>query len=56
MVGRTPQVSVVVPCYNEEGNVEVLYGRLGAASQNFPDIDFRGHIRRQCVEGPRRRN
>jgi glycosyltransferase involved in cell wall biosynthesis len=40
MTGRNPQVSVVVPCYNEEGNVEVLHERLGAAFARFPDIDF----------------
>jgi glycosyltransferase involved in cell wall biosynthesis len=35
-----PLVSVMVPCYNEEGNVEVLYERVCEVLQNIPGIRF----------------
>lgn len=39
MPGRA-QVAVVVPCYNEEGNVEILYARLAAVFARIADVDF----------------
>jgi len=36
----TPLVSVVVPCFNEEGNVEVLYDRLQAVFARIADVQF----------------
>jgi glycosyltransferase involved in cell wall biosynthesis len=33
-------MSVVVPCYNEEGNVGVLYERICAAFDRIPDVRF----------------
>jgi polyisoprenyl-phosphate glycosyltransferase len=35
-----PLISVVVPCYNEEGNVNVLYERLCAVFAQIPDVRF----------------
>jgi glycosyltransferase involved in cell wall biosynthesis len=35
-----PLVSVVVPCYNEQGNVDVLYERLCAVFAKIADIRF----------------
>lgn len=32
-LGRAPYVSVVIPCYNEEGNIRPMYERLSAALQ-----------------------
>jgi glycosyltransferase involved in cell wall biosynthesis len=39
-VARKPLVSIVVPCYNEEGNVEILYERLSAVFAKIPDLNF----------------
>jgi glycosyltransferase involved in cell wall biosynthesis len=33
-------ISVVIPCYNEEGNVRNLYQRLCAVLDNIADLDF----------------
>ena len=33
-------ISVVVPCYNEEGNVEILYNRLCAVFDSITDVSF----------------
>jgi glycosyltransferase involved in cell wall biosynthesis len=35
-----PLVSVVVPCYNEEGNVDALYERLCAVFASIADVRF----------------
>ena len=35
-----PLISVVVPCYNEEGNVEILYDRLCAVFDGIKDVGF----------------
>ncbi len=35
-----PLLTVMVPCYNEEGNVEVLYGRVCAVLGKIPDLRF----------------
>jgi polyisoprenyl-phosphate glycosyltransferase len=35
-----PLVSVVVPCYNEDGNVEALYERLCAVFATIPGVRF----------------
>jgi glycosyltransferase involved in cell wall biosynthesis len=35
-----PLISVVVPCYNEEENVEILHQRLCGVFQQLPDIRF----------------
>jgi glycosyltransferase involved in cell wall biosynthesis len=35
-----PLISVVVPCYNEEGNIDILYERLCAVFAQFTDIRF----------------
>jgi glycosyltransferase involved in cell wall biosynthesis len=35
-----PLITVVVPCYNEEGNVEVLYERLCAVFGGIPEVRF----------------
>jgi glycosyltransferase involved in cell wall biosynthesis len=35
-----PLISVVVPCFNEEGNVEVLYDRLTAVFARIPDVRY----------------
>jgi glycosyltransferase involved in cell wall biosynthesis len=35
-----PLVSVVIPCYNEEGNVTVLYHRLCAVFDRIADVRF----------------
>ncbi len=35
-----PLISVVVPCYNEEGNVEVLYHRICAVFETLDGIRF----------------
>jgi polyisoprenyl-phosphate glycosyltransferase len=37
---REPLISVVVPCFNEEGNVEVLYDRLCAVFAGIGDVRF----------------
>jgi len=37
---NAPMISVVVPCYNEEGNVEALYERLCAVFAKISDIRF----------------
>lgn len=34
------KISVVVPSYNEEGNIEVLASRLQTALQNFPNYNY----------------
>jgi len=36
----TPLVSILVPCFNEEGNVEVLYARLKAVFEEIPGVRF----------------
>ncbi|KAF0166943.1 MAG: glycosyl transferase family protein [Rhodocyclaceae bacterium] len=33
-------ISIVTPCYNEEGNVEELHRRIAAQVEQFPDYDF----------------
>jgi polyisoprenyl-phosphate glycosyltransferase len=35
-----PLVTVVVPCYNEEGNVRPLYDRLRAVFDSLPNVRF----------------
>lgn len=35
---NAPLISVVVPCYNEEGNVEILYERVTAAFGTIPYV------------------
>src|SRR5450631_644291 len=35
-----PLVSVMVPCFNEEGNVEALYSRLRSIFDEMPDVRF----------------
>lgn len=35
-----PLVSVLVPCFNEEGNVETLHARLKAVFEKIPDVGF----------------
>ena len=35
-----PLISVVVPCYNEEGNVGILYERVCAAFEPIADVRF----------------
>jgi glycosyltransferase involved in cell wall biosynthesis len=37
---RRPLVSVVIPCYNEEGNVTVLYNRLCEVFDRIADVRF----------------
>lgn len=37
---RRLHVSVLTPCYNEEGNVEVLYERIRAVFQQLPDYTY----------------
>ncbi len=39
MTGRK-LISVVTPCYNEEGNVEELHRRIVAQFEQLPDYDF----------------
>lgn len=34
------RISIVTPCYNEEGNVEELYQRVCAVIENIPAYDF----------------
>jgi len=33
-------ISIVTPCYNEEGNVEELHRRIAAQMEQFPQYDF----------------
>lgn len=33
-------ISIVTPCYNEEGNVEELHRRIAAQMEQFPHYDF----------------
>ena len=33
-------ISIAVPCYNEEGNIEELYRRVNAAMENLPEYDY----------------
>lgn len=33
-------ISVVTPCFNEEGNVEELHQRIVAQLEQFPQYDF----------------
>ena len=40
MVTTQPLISIVVPCYNEEENVEILYERLSAVFARIADIRF----------------
>lgn len=35
-----PLISVVVPCYNEEGNVGIVYERICDAFERIPDVRF----------------
>jgi glycosyltransferase involved in cell wall biosynthesis len=35
-----PLVTVMLPCYNEEGNIGILYDRLIAVFASKPEIDF----------------
>ena len=44
-----PLISVVVPCYNEEGNVEVLYQRLCAVFAKIDDIRFEEGFRADLI-------
>jgi glycosyltransferase involved in cell wall biosynthesis len=37
---NTPLISIMVPCYNEEGNVEPLYHRVAAVMSEIPDVRF----------------
>jgi glycosyltransferase involved in cell wall biosynthesis len=37
---KRPLISVVVPCYNEEGNVDALHQRLCAVFEQIPEVAF----------------
>jgi glycosyltransferase involved in cell wall biosynthesis len=37
---KAPLVSVITPCFNEEGNVGILYQRVCAAFAAIPDVRF----------------
>jgi glycosyltransferase involved in cell wall biosynthesis len=39
-VAERKLISIVTPCYNEEGNVEELHRRIVAQMQGFPQYDF----------------
>lgn len=40
MVTECPMVSIVVACYNEEDNIEILHQRLSAVFESVPDVRF----------------
>jgi glycosyltransferase involved in cell wall biosynthesis len=39
-MGPRKLISIITPCYNEEGNVEELHRRIVAQMERFPDFDF----------------
>lgn len=37
---KDPFISVVVPCYNEAGNIQALYGQLKTVLEEFPNYEL----------------
>ncbi len=44
-------ISVVSPCYNEEGNIEILVDRVRELFANLPQIPFTSTSHRQPFDG-----
>ena len=39
-----PLLTILTPCYNEEGNVREVYNQVCSVMQTLPDYDYDRHV------------